>query len=310
MNHTVSVEQVAGAAIPVDEILAICEAATATDGVEALGEQPIRALRDRSAEVLHLVARDGDAFVGYAQLDRRAQPVAEMVVDPGSRRHGAGRSMLTALVALAPEVAVWAHGDLPAARALAAASGMHRTRELLRMRRDGLAGPVIEEVRPPAGIEFGTLAEADSRWPGMDAVGGLLEVNNASFSWHPEQGGWTRRQLEERLAVDWVDPTGVFLAVETGDPGPRVVGFHWTKVHPAPAGEPAVGEVYVVGVDPGQQGRRLGTSLTRLGVRHLEESGVAAVILYVEGDNVPARRTYERLGFVVDHVDTTYSGGV
>ena len=309
MNRTVRAEQIDGARVPVAEIDRICAAAEAADGVEALGEQPVRALRGRSPEVMHLVARDGDRVVGYAQLDDRTTPVAEMVVDPAVRRRGAGRSLLTELVVLAPDVAVWAHGDLPAARSLADAAGMHRTRELLRMRRDGDDRPVIDPVRPPEGIEFGSLAEAGNRWPGLDAVGGLLQVNNDSFSWHPEQGGWTRQQLEDRLAVDWVDPAGVFLAVETAGPGPRVVGFHWTKIHPVTDGEAPVGEVYVVGVDPAQQGRRLGTALTRLGVRHLEGTGVGAVILYVEGDNVPARRTYERLGFVVDHVDATYSGG-
>ena len=117
----------------------------------------------------------------------------------------------------------------------------------------------------------------------------FLRVNNAAFAWHPEQGGWTAGQLDERLAVDWVDPAGIFLAVDVTGPAPRLAGSHWTKtVAPAP-GEPVEGEVYVVAVDPADQGRGLGGLLTALGVAHLEGPvGAGSVVLYVEGDNVPA----------------------
>jgi mycothiol synthase len=80
------------------------------------------------------------------------------------------------------------------------------------------------------------------------------------------------------------------------------VGFHWTKVHGGDGQRPPVGEVYVVGVDPDAQGGGLGRALTLAGLHHLRERGLGEVLLYVEADNLAARRVYERLGF--DHVAT------
>lgn len=294
---------------------AMAEAARAADGVAPLGEQPLRALRGPAGSgVRHLVAADGRGGVaGYAQLAGAGEgATAELVVAVDHRRRGVGTDLLRALLEREPAAAVWAHGDLPAARALAVSLGLARTRELLRMRRRAADGPAVGPAEPPAGIETGTLAEAASeggaRWPGLDARAEFLRVNNAAFAWHPEQGGWTSEQLDDRLAVDWVDPAGIFLAVDTSGPVPRLAGFHWTKAAPAAPDEPVEGEVYVVAVDPADQGRGLGGLLTALGVRHLEGAvGAGSVVLYVEGDNTPARRTYERLGFAVDLTDVTYT---
>ena len=98
----------------------------------------------------------------------------------------------------------------------------------------------------PAGIGVRTY-----RGPSDDAE--LLRVNNAAFSRHPEQGGWTPDDIAERRAEPWFDAGGLFLAFDesTG----RLAGFHWTKVH---LDRPGFGEVYVLGVDPGEQGRGLG----------------------------------------------------
>ena len=87
------------------------------------------------------------------------------------------------------------------------------------------------------------------------------------------------------------------MAVRDGD----VVGFHWTKV------EDGIGEVYVVGVDPSEQGSGLGTALTARGLRHLHESGIRTVDLYVEGDNDPALAVYRRLGFTEHARDVLYA---
>src|SRR5436305_13919068 len=86
----------------------------------------------------------------------------------------------------------------------------------------------------------------------------------------------------------------------------QLLGFHWTKVHGRD-----LGEVYVVGVDPAAQGRRLGATLTLVGLHHLAErlsgSPDPTVMLYVEADNTAAVKTYERLGFTVFSVDAAYA---
>src|SRR5699024_3366656 len=167
-------------------------------------------------------------------------------------------------------------------------------------------------MAPAGGIETGTLAEAASeggaRWPGLGARAECLRVNNAAFAWHPERGGWSREQMDDRLAVDWVDPAGIFLAVDTSGAAPRLTGFHWTKVAPAGPGEGTEGEAYVVARDAAGGGRGLRGLLTTRGVADLEASGrVASVVLYLEGHNAPARRTYARLGFAIPHVDAPYN---
>ncbi|MFN3338632.1 MAG: mycothiol synthase [Dietzia sp.] len=296
-------------------IEAVAREAEAEDGVAPLGEQPLRTLRSGGGQdVRHLLVRSGDegGIAGYAQLEGSGgEATAELVVAPGHRRRGVGSELVRAVFDREPTAAVWAHGDLPSARALAGAEGLVRTRELLKMRRRASAGPSLPGTSPAEGIETGSLAEAasegGSRWPGLDAREEFLRVNNAAFSWHPEQGGWSRGQLDERLAVDWVDPEAVFLAVDTTGPTPRLAGFHWTKTVAEP-GEPVEGEVYVVAVDPADQGRGLGGLLTALGVAHLEGPvGAESVVLYVEGDNAAAIRTYEKLGFTVEHRDVTYA---
>jgi mycothiol synthase len=65
--------------------------------------------------------------------------------------------------------------------------------------------------------------------------------------------------------------------------------------------------VYVVGVDPSEQGTGLGKALTVLGLRHLQARGLPAVMLYVDGDNEAAMALYKKLGFARWHVDLMYA---
>lgn len=160
----------------------------------------------------------------------------------------------------------------------------------------GTAEP-LPEVRLPDGVTLRSFV------PGRDDEE-FLRVNNAAFDWHPEQGGWTRHELDERVGEDWFDPAGFLLAT---DGGGTLLGYHWTKVHPATTDEPALGEVYVLGVDPAAHGRGLGRVLTLAGLHHLRDRGLGTVLLYVEADNGPAVRVYERLGFTVHAVDVNYA---
>lgn len=282
---------------PVDDpegVLAVAAAAEAADGVGPLSEQFRLGL---TGDGPHLLVRGEDrAVAGYAGVvvpPAGGAGAAEVVVAPSERRRGLGRALVTGALDLAGEGGtVWAHGDLPAARGLAADLGLTAVRTLLNLRRP-LAGLDPAPSAPP-GVTVRAYAG-----PADDAA--ILAVNNAAFSWHPEQGGWTGRQIDERTGADWFDPAGLFLAV---DEAGRLLGFHWTKVADPASG---VGEVYVVAVAPEGQGRGLGRLLTAVGLEYLAARGLAEVELYVEGDNAAALRTYAGLGFKENERHVAYA---
>ena len=282
------------------------------DRVEAISEAFRLAVGPAREGVVHILRYAGDGtVVGYAQVAGAgttaagAAATAELVVDPSHRRQGHGRALLEAVLADGAH-SVWAHGLLPAAEALARSAGLVMTRSLYRMARPLTADDAVDPALP-AGFSVRAFEPGrdDETWVGLNA---------AAFASHPEQGRLTLEDLHERMAQPWFDPAGLLL-VEDDETG-RVVAFHWTKIEPAHAATPrrtgtgrahGSGEVYVVGVHPAYQGRGLGAPLTRLGLAHLARRGLAAVELYVDGDNAAARRTYERLGFVDVAVDGQYT---
>jgi len=276
----------------------VIAAATRSDGVAPVGEQVLRELPSRRTR--HLLATEARRVVGYLNLapaTDTATPIAEVVVAPDARRRGIGTAMVTAALDAAGQATrVWAHGNLEPARAIAAILGLKAVRELWQMRRTlrGLPPAVV-----PAGLGVRTY-----RGPADDTE--LLRVNNTAFWWHPEQGGLTPDDIAERRAEPWFDAGGLFLAFD--ERTRKLVGFHWTKVH---LDHPGLGEVYVLGVDPDEQGRGLGRALTLVGLHHLAErlsgSPEPEVMLYTEADNTAAARTYRRLGFEVSGVDTAYA---
>jgi mycothiol synthase len=280
----------------------LVERAERADGVAPLSEQAVAAIdTDR---VTHVVFRsDAGDLLGYANITpgRDGEPsMIEAVVDPAARGQGIGQTLIgEALDAAGPGARIWAHGNLPAAQAQASMQGLKPLRELLSMRRP-LNDPdlPLPDLEVPDDLLLRTYAG-----PEDDAE--ILRVNNAAFDWHPEQGGWSQDEIDARTSADWFDPEGLFLVFDRSDTD-TLLGFHWTKVHPATDDEPEIGEVYIVGVDTGTQGRGLGRLLTLAGIAHLEREGLTVVELYVEGDNAAALHTYERLGFTRHAVDVAY----
>jgi mycothiol synthase len=283
----------------VTEVLALVEAARLADGVAPLSEHGLLHLRyDSAARPGPGTGRDfivtvGGEIAGYAYLDSpsaQGEVTGELVVRPDSRRQGLGRALAGELAAAAGGhvLRLWAHGDLPAAAALARTAGFERFRALWQMRRS-LLEPPDQPVLPP-GRTLRTFV------PGQDEDE-WLSLNGRAFAKHPEQGGWTRHDLDLREREPWFDPAGFFIAEADG----LMTGFHWTKVQ-----DPGLGEVYVVGVDPAEQGSGLGRALTLAGLHHLRDRGMAQAMLYVDEDNVPAIRMYEAIGFARARVDAMY----
>jgi mycothiol synthase len=241
--------------------------------------------------------------VGYAQVTREASAThpatwaLEYVVDPHHRRTdlGIARTLLDAALGLIGEaggghVHMWVPKPTPASDQLAASIGLARGRELCQLRRPL---PVGEQPTIPTRPFV----------PGQDEAA-WLEVNNRAFQWHPEQGGWDLETLRTREQQPWFDPDGFLLHERDG----KLAGFCWTKVHAHR--EPALGEIYVIAVDPGFRGLGLGRELVLAGLEHLAAQGLTVGMLYVDADNASALRLYERLGFETDHVDRAYVGDV
>jgi len=182
----------------------------------------------------------------------------------------------------------WTHDDGDSAP-LAAELGMRPGRALLQMRRP-LPAPhhTDVEVRP-----F-TVGVDEQAW---------LEVNNAAFDWHSEQGGWDLHALQQRQREPWFRPEGFLLHERQG----KLAAFCWTKLHPGrSATDSVVGEIYVIAVHPAFHGLGLGRALTLAGLQAIHAAGASEGMLYVDAGNAPAIRLYEQLGFEVAHTDRAY----
>lgn len=288
-------------------VLGLVARVAEADGVIPLSEHVrLRIKHGGEGDVWHFVARrlapEGSQVVGYAHLDKTQPengPVAELAVDPHFRRQGVGGALADSLRMKVSArrgdkaLMVWAHGALPGSQRLAETRGLAPFRELWVMARpmrgEGLDLPPVKDL---PGIEIRPFR------PGVDDEA-WVALNAKAFAHHPEQGSMTVEDLRQRMAEPWFDAAGFFLAWR----GDRLVGFHWTKVHSAEQGE-----VYVVGVDPAEQGGGLGKVLTGVGLGYLRDRGVGEVILYVDGDNGAAVAVYSGLGFVRRSVDVMYRG--
>lgn len=296
----------------VAEIQRVVAAASDADGVHPLSEHVALHLgHGGDRESRNVLARIGGELAGYAHLDLTdvvAGASAELVVDPKHRQGGVGQALVGQLIGLTGDgrLRLWAHGSHPAAQYLAARLGFRRARVLWQMRRSLYAALPAPDLPPDVTIRTFVPGRDEERW---------VEVNNAAFADHPDQGHWTVEDLMVREKEPWFDPAGFFLA----ERGTELVAFHWTKVHgDTPhvhgqadaethdhAHEP-IGEVYVVGVAPSAQGRGLGPAMTLVGLRHLRSRGLSQAMLYVDETNTNAIRVYERLGFTRWDTDVLY----
>ena len=265
------------------DVLRIAALTQAADGVAPLDEATLLAWRHHPESLTVWGDHRGFGLLHDRELS--------LVVVPHERGTGLGTRLLREAPAEAQTA--WSHGDHPAARALAASHGWVAARELWVMRRGG-EGLDKLDLR---GTDLGgtDLRGVDLRGFRAGDEAELLRVNAAAFADHPEQSALSLDGLRERMAEAWFSAEGLIGAWR----GDRLLAFHWTKRH-----SPALGEVYVVGVDPAAQGQGLGRLVTLAGLNHLASVGVEEIHLYVEADNAPAVALYTGLGFGHDPADT------
>jgi len=300
MYHVEIVSRLAPA--HVDQVSALIEAAARSDGHAPLGEHKfLRLQRGDDLAAAVLAFQDGE-LAGYAHAvtygerdDRRAS--CEFVVHPGFRRRGVGRQLLSQAIVhastqFAGRLDVWAYNDRGAGRRMAVQFGFRPARRLLHLHRHmrDVPGVVV-----PAGVAFRAFHA------GVDD-GPWLALNNRIFATHPENGAWTREDLQARVGQPWFEADD-FLVVEVEG---EMAGFCWLKVEERP-GEGRVGEVYVIGVGADHRGRGLGRLLLARALEQLRARAVEVAAIYVDESNTAAVGLYEASGFHYHHVDVCYT---
>lgn len=266
------------------------ELAAECDGHFPIGEHKYLDVMEGVGRVAGTVGEvDGEILAYIAVTPPKADGIAslEVAIHPLRRSHqviaeSIAIGLRTAREEGATRVRVWVFQPNMVDELQRA--GFTPERELRQLRIDL---PLDVDIALPAGME-----EARFR-PDRD-VEAWLDVNNAAFEWHPENGAWTAGILDDRVQQAWFDAEA-FLMVWAGS---ELAGFCWTKPHEN------MGEIYVVAVSPAYQGRGLGRYLVVRGLdvidRHL---GFDTGMLYMDADNAPAARLYEGLGFRLHHVD-------
>ncbi|HEY5320176.1 MAG TPA: mycothiol synthase [Galbitalea sp.] len=268
----------------------LVERARAVDGQPPFSDQSLVDLRTGARE---LVAIDEVAAALMRPSTTSGTVEAEFVVDPDARGRGLGTQLLETLLSRSPtELLVWAHGDHPAARALAASHGLTAVRELLHLSRELPAFVGLSTSNPTkvgnSGITTFTVGHDEDAWVALNAI---------IFASHPEQGSVSRADLEQLESEPWFSADD-FLVLRDGD---AMIGYCWLKI------EGNRGEFYVVGVHPDRQGDGLGSRLFDAGLDRMRELGIRIAHLYVEGDNAPALELYRSRGFERDGVDVQYA---
>ncbi|CAN5474707.1 mycothiol synthase [soil metagenome] len=261
----------------------LLEDTTRIEGHAPIGEHKLAHLTPGAQDWDGILAYAGDRLIGYAHLrwnpaGSNPRVAVEVVVHPDHREEGVQAALLDATRTTVANggggrMFLWVHRVEDPTDTLAFRMGFRIQRQLAYMRRP--ATPVPDAPTLPNGVTVRPYAG-----PADDSA--FLEVNNAAFADHPENGGWDHAEFTARRSLPWFDPDGLFMAfAEDGKP----FGFHWTKWHVHEGDDHAphdpYGEVYVLAVHPRAQGLGLGRSLLRIGMRHLA-ARADQIVLYVD----------------------------
>jgi mycothiol synthase len=287
----------------IDGVIALINAATAQDGTPPISEHIVLHLRhggDKSDS--HLIVEQSGKVIAYAHIDATdlvAGPSVELVVHPDHRKSGLGKELLSKSKEICgSKMRLWAHGDLSAAQKLAEENGFERIRTVIQMRKS------LDDLHPQQ-HDF----QIRTFLPGIDNEE-WLALNNQLFKDHPEQGGWSFKDLQTRLAESWFDPAGFFVATENS----KLIGFTWTKIHGGHSHKhedqteqhdhDPIGEIYITAV--ATSGTGLGKVLTQTALAYLKANGLTTAMLYVDSDNQAALNLYKSLGFAESGQDVMY----
>ena len=199
-----------------------------------------------AAERTHLLAGDPSGLlIGYAHLDLRNRHLGERAPRGRARppprrcRRERSRGRLDATDHRPRTPASGRTGTSKAAasprRTPRVAAGPRAAADAASARgRGGVSLPTPPDVTYP---RRSSRAADEEAW---------VAVNAAAFAQHPEQGRMTSATCGSGAAA--VVRPGRLLPGRARTA--TLLGSHWTKVHPARRPDGAVGEVYVVGVDP------------------------------------------------------------
>jgi mycothiol synthase len=287
----------------IDGVIALINAAAAQDGTPPISEHIILHLRhggDKSDS--HLIMERDNKVIAYAHIDATdlvAGPSVELVVHPDHRKSGLGKELLSKSKEICgTKMRLWAHGDLSAAQKLADENGFERIRTVIQMRKS-----LADLSANQHNFAIRTFL------PGLDNEE-WLALNNKVFENHPEQGAWSLKDLQTRLAESWFDPAGFFVATQDN----KLIGFTWTKIHGGHSHKhddqteqhdhDPIGEIYITAV--ATSGTGLGKVLTQTALAYLKANGLITAMLYVDSDNEVALNLYKSLGFAQSSQDVMY----
>ena len=284
----------------VERVSQLLSKATSVDGVRPLSEHAWLHLHS-SESGLHILGFLNDEFSAYAHVDITDLvdgTSTEVVVSPAARNQGLGRAMVERALELSPDgrLRLWAHGATVEAQSFADSIGYLLNRSLWQMRRSLFAPLPATQI--PQGVRIRTFDP-------LTDIPGVLAINARAFTDLPDQGSWSEHDITVRLSESWFNADGFFIAVDSQSEA--ILGFHWTKVHGSGLhgsdhSHEAIGEVYVLAVDPTHRVPGLGRALTTYGLTYLRELGLRQAMLYVDSSNERAISLYDGLGFV--HWDT------
>lgn len=224
---------------------------------------------------------------GYALIRpelRIGRTVLDLMVYPDYSEQGVERALVRAALTRAQELrASVLHVQVPKGsfwKKLLKGEGLKPVHRYWTMRWKEDTPPPIEL---PEGFSLRTYKPGDAET--------LTRIQNAAF-----EGSWgfcpnTPEEIQYRAAMSISSPEGI-LFLSQGD---GIGGYCWTCVLGS-SGE-AVGVISMIGIDPAYRQQGLGRPLLSAGIGFLCSRKVKYIELSVDGENDPAIRLYQSVGF-------------